>query len=196
MFKRILVPIDGSPTANRGLKVALALAKEHDATLYVLHVVEDLAVAKGFDGALYVPAQFVDTMLAGLRDAGRKVLAHAEKMALQDGQRAKTVLVETVGESVADAILIQARKLRAELIVLGTHGRRGLARMLMGSDAEAVVREARVPVLLVRSPTATRASRGAGMPAEARRPAPRARKSVATKHRGAPKQAARRAGPA
>ena len=196
MFKRILVPIDGSPTANRGLKVALALAKEHDATLYVLHVVEDLAVAKGFDGALYVPAQFVDSMLAGLRDAGRRVLAHAEKMALQDGQRAKTVLVETVGESVADAILIQARKLRAELIVLGTHGRRGLARLLMGSDAEAVVREARVPVLLVRSPTATRASRGAGMPAKAPRPASRARKSVSQKHRGAPKQAAQRTGPA
>ena len=196
MFKRITVPIDGSPTANRELEVALALAKEHDATLYVLHVVEDLAVAKGFDGALYVPAQFVHSMLAGLRDVGRRVLAHAEKMALQDGQRAKTVLVETVGESVADAILIQARKLRAELIVLGTHGRRGLARMLMGSDAEAVVREARVPVLLVRSSTATRASRGTGIPAEARRPASRARKSVSTKHRGAPKQAARRTGPA
>ena len=106
MFKRILVAIDGSPTANRGLKVALALAKEHDATLYVLHVVEDLAVAKGFDGALYVPAQFVEDMLAGLRDAGRKVLAQAEKTALRNGRRAKTVLVETVGESVADAILI------------------------------------------------------------------------------------------
>jgi nucleotide-binding universal stress UspA family protein len=176
MFKRILIPIDGSPTANRGLKLALALAKEHDATLYVLHVVEDLAVAKGFDGALYVPAQFVDNLLAGLRDAGRKVLAQAEKTAVQNGLRAKTVLVETVGESVADAILIQARKVRAELIVLGTHGRRGLARMLMGSDAEAVVREARVPVLLVRSPTATRPSRATGNPVGARRPGTRAKK--------------------
>ena len=176
MFKRILIPIDGSPTANRGLKLALALAKEHDATLYVLHVVEDLAVAKGFDGALYVPAQFVDNLLAGLRDAGRKVLAQAEKTAVQNGLRAKTVLVETVGESVADAILIQARKVRAELIVLGTHGRRGLARMLMGSDAEAVVREARVPVLLVRSPMATRPSRATGNPVGAR-PGTRAKKT-------------------
>jgi nucleotide-binding universal stress UspA family protein len=177
MFKRILIPIDGSPTANRGLKLALALAKEHDATLYVLHVVEDLAVAKGFDGALYVPAQFVDNLLAGLRDAGRKVLAQAEKTAMQNGLRPKTVLVETFGESVAGAILIQARKVRADLIVLGTHGRRGLARMLMGSDAEAVVREARVPVLLVRSLAATRPSRARGNPVGARRPAARAKKA-------------------
>ena len=62
----------------------------------------------------------------------------------------------------------------------------------MGSDAEAVVREARVPVLLVRSPTATRASRGAGKPVEARDPVVRARKKVATQDRGAPKQPARR----
>ena len=95
---------------------------------------------------------------------------------MQNGLRAKTVLVETVGESVADAILIQARKVRAELIVLGTHGRRGLARMLMGSDAEAVVREARVPVLLVRSPMATRPSRATGNPVGAR-PGTRAKKT-------------------
>ena len=61
------------------------------------------------------------------------------------------MLVESRGHSVADTILEQARKTKADVIVLGTHGRRGLSRILMGSDAEAVVREARVPVLLVRS---------------------------------------------
>jgi len=59
--------------------------------------------------------------------------------------------VETAGYGVADVILKQAKKTRADLIVMGTHGRRGVARLVMGSDAEGVVRGAPVPVLLVRS---------------------------------------------
>jgi nucleotide-binding universal stress UspA family protein len=62
------------------------------------------------------------------------------------------VLLETLGHRVAELIIKQAKKWRADVIVLGTHGRRGLARVLMGSDAEIVVRESPVPVLLVRAP--------------------------------------------
>jgi nucleotide-binding universal stress UspA family protein len=192
MFKRILVATDGSPTANRGLKVALAMAKEHVATLYVLHVIEDVAVAKGFDGGVYVPAQYVDSLLASLRDAGRRTLARAEKMALQYAQRVEPLLVQTLGESVAHTILTQARKHRVELIVLGTHGRRGLARLVMGSDAEAVIREALVPVLLVRSPKTTRVHRTTAKPAEAHRPAKRARRTVSARVVAAPEQPAGR----
>lgn len=64
----------------------------------------------------------------------------------------ETVLLETLGHRVAELIIKQAKKWRADVIVLGTHGRRGLARVLMGSDAEIVVRESPVPVLLVRAP--------------------------------------------
>ena len=168
MFKRILVAVDGSPTANRGLKVALALAKERVATLYVLHVIDDMGAARGFDGAVHVPAQYVDRLLTGLRDDGRKILARAEAMA-HEGQNVQPMLVETLGQSVGHAILNHSRKLRVELIVLGTHGRRGLARLIMGSDAETVVREARVPVLLVRSPMTTAAS-GKRKPVAMRKP--------------------------
>jgi nucleotide-binding universal stress UspA family protein len=91
-------------------------------------------------------------MTEALRRAGRKVLAKAEAMAATRDIEVGSALVEAAGNTTAHAILAQARKKRADLIVMGTHGRRGLSRALMGSDAEMVVREARVPVLLVRSP--------------------------------------------
>ena len=169
MFKRILVATDGSPTANRGLKLALSLAAERGATLHVLHVIDDVMLVQGFGGNAYVPPEYIDSLLAGLRDAGRRIIARAAKMAEKQGQTVRPLLVETLGQSVAHTVLTQARKLRADLIVLGTHGRRGLTRLVMGSDAEAIVREARVPVLLVRSPATTRSARSPGKPASARR---------------------------
>src|ERR1700685_3514197 len=66
------------------------------------------------------------------------------------GVKLKPVLVEKFGGLVADVIISQAKKQRADLIVLGTHGRRGVTRLVMGSDAEGVVRRSPVPVLLVR----------------------------------------------
>ena len=99
----------------------------------------------------YVPADYVDKLLDDLRAGGRKVLTKAEAVARAADVDVKSLLVESKGGTIADAILAQARKLRADTIVLGTHGRRGLRRALMGSDAEAVVRDSRVPVLLVRA---------------------------------------------
>jgi nucleotide-binding universal stress UspA family protein len=189
MFKRILVAIDGSPTANRGLKLALDLAKEHDATLHVLHVVDDIVLWQSFGGEAYVPPEYVDSLLASLRAAGRKILARAEKAANKQGYPVQPLLVETLGQSVAHAVLAQARKLRVELIVLGTHGRRGLTRLVMGSDAEAIVREASVPVLLVRSAAPVHSSPGAGSGAEARLPATRGRSKASA---AAAKQLAQR----
>jgi nucleotide-binding universal stress UspA family protein len=75
------------------------------------------------------------------------------------GVAVETVLLGARGNRVADLIVKQAKKWHADLIVLGTHGRRGVARVLMGSDAEIVVRETPVPVLLVRSPLRRRKRR-------------------------------------
>ena len=96
--------------------------------------------------------------------SGRKVLTKAEAVARAAKVDVKALLVESKGGTIADAILAQARKLRADTIVLGTHGRRGLRRALMGSDAEAVLRDSRVPVLLVRALPRERAA----APAEAK----------------------------
>jgi nucleotide-binding universal stress UspA family protein len=108
---------------------------------------------------MYVPANYVDEFLKALREDGRKLLAKAETRVRQRHVKADTVLLESLGNRVADLIIKQAKKWRADVVVLGTHGRRGLSRMLMGSDAEMVVREAPIPVLLVRSPLRARKRR-------------------------------------
>jgi len=158
MFERILVAIDGTPTANRGLRAAMELAVDQRATVFALHVIDDAALMTSLDAA-YVPSAYIDRYYDGLRERGRKLLAKAETFARSCGVECKPVLVETMGRSIAQTILRQARTLRAEVIVLGTHGRRGLQRMLMGSDAEEVVRDANVPVMLVRNPHGSRTAR-------------------------------------
>lgn len=172
MFRQVLVAIDGSPTGNRGLKSAIGLALDQKAALAIVHVIDDMTGVPVIGDIGYVPPLYVDTLLDDLRVTGRKILAKAEAMARESGVDAKTLLVESKGGSIAEAILRQARKVGADVIVLGTHGRRGLQRMVMGSDAEAVVRESRVPVLLVRtSARAASTTRPAGRePAAAKAP--------------------------
>lgn len=160
MFKRILVAVDGSPTANRGLKTALALAAEQGATLYALHVIDRATIAAGAVGMEYTPASYIEGVWQGLRDIGQKVLNRAEATARKQEQTIVPVLIETGGRGVADAIVMEARKLKVDLIVLGTHGRRGIRRLVMGSDAEGVLRKAKAPVLLVRSSGPGSAPRG------------------------------------
>jgi nucleotide-binding universal stress UspA family protein len=160
MFQHVLVAVDGSPTGNRGLKAAIGLASDQKATLTILHAVDDMAGVSYVGDMGYVPTGYVDKLLDDLRANGRKVLTKAEALARAGGVDANVLLVETKGRTIADVILAQARKVRADVIVLGTHGRRGLRRVVMGSDAEAVLRDARVPVLMVRS--VERATRDSG----------------------------------
>jgi nucleotide-binding universal stress UspA family protein len=164
MFQRILVPLDGSPTSNLGLREAIKLAEDQKAILFLLHVIDEMVATQGFDGTSYVTAEYIDEFISALRKSGRALLAKAEKQAVARGVKTQIILAETVGHAVADVIIEQARKCRADVIVLGTHGRRGLTRIVMGSDAEGVIRATTVPVLLVRSPAkkpvaAKRASR-------------------------------------
>ena len=161
MFKQVMVAVDGSPTANRGLKAAIGLASDQHASLAIVHVIDDTAGVSYVGDMGYIPANYVDSLLEDLRKSGRRILEKALAAARDGGVEAKMALVETRGRTVADTIVSQARKLRADVIVLGTHGRRGLRRVLMGSDAEAVLREARIPVLLVRTPEGSRAARPA-----------------------------------
>jgi nucleotide-binding universal stress UspA family protein len=149
MFKRILVAVDGSHTANRGLKTAISMAREQGAALQILHVIDERVPALNPEVGIYV-----DDMFRLLREGGKKILAAAVAQAEKEGMRCQPVSVETLGLPVADVVVRQAKKFRADLIVLGTHGRRGISRLVMGSDAEGVVRESTVPVLLVKSPAA------------------------------------------
>jgi nucleotide-binding universal stress UspA family protein len=148
MFKRILVPVDGSRTSEAGLKTAIRMAKDEKATLILLHVVDESVLVMSGE---YAGASYLDRLMADMRDGGRKIIAQAAATAKKQHAAARTVLVESAGpRRVADVIVQQARKLRADAIVIGTHGRRGLSRMVMGSDAEEVVRNSPIPVVLVR----------------------------------------------
>jgi nucleotide-binding universal stress UspA family protein len=146
-YKRILVPVDGSATATAGLREAIRMAKAQDATLQLVHVVDQHSVVMmGMETAVYM-----DEMIKGLEASGRRILARAQALAEKAGVKATTVLRETLTGPAADPIVDQAKKGRADLIVIGTHGRRGVRRLVMGSDAEQVVRTSPVPVLLVRA---------------------------------------------
>lgn len=146
MFKRILVPIDGSATANLGMREAVRLAKSQKAQLCLLHVLDEFFVTQGAEGIVYT-----EEMFDALRDGGRKLLAKAEVKVRKLGLKPHTVLAETLTAGVAGAIVQQAKKWKADLIVMGTHGRGGVKRVVMGSDAEQVLRTTPVPVLLFRA---------------------------------------------
>jgi nucleotide-binding universal stress UspA family protein len=152
MFRRILVPLDGSRTSQLGLAKAIKLAKEQRAALCLLHVIDQRAITQNLTGE--GGAAVIDQLFDSLRASGKQIVARAEASARRQRVRAKAVMVENISRTVADAIIAQARRWRADLILMGTHGRRGLSRLVMGSDAEAVVRAASAPVLLVRAPKA------------------------------------------
>ena len=154
MFKRILVPVDGSRISDRGLDEAIALARGRNVALCLLHVVDERTITR--QGYIEVTASVMDRLMESLRDSGRRILAKGQREAQRRGIKAKTILVENIVRPVSDVILSTARKWRADAIVMGTHGRRGITRLVLGSDADGVVRRATVPVLLVRAPTRKR----------------------------------------
>jgi nucleotide-binding universal stress UspA family protein len=106
-------------------------------------------------------------ILDSVRSEGKKVLEEAAAQAEKEGVHAETAQLESRGRPVSDVILSDVKRSKSDVIVMGTHGRRGLNRLLLGSDAERVLRDAAVPVLLTRQ-KATR-PRSAGRKAKARR---------------------------
>lgn len=145
MYKNILVPVDGSPTSNRGVMEAIRLAKDQGAQLRFLHVVDTHLVTMDMTGAVNM-----GEVLDILREAGAKILAAAKAQAAKESVAAETVIVDSMIGRIAEEAVRQAKAWPADLIVMGTHGRRGVSHLFMGSDAEAVIRTSPVPVLLLR----------------------------------------------
>jgi len=142
-YKRILVPVDGSPTSNSGLDEAVRLARAGGSKIRLLHIIDDTLAFSSPDGA------GVNYVLDALRGSARQALKDAGDRVRRARLEAETGLVENFTGRVADAIVEQAKRWRADVIVMGTHGRRGFDRLLIGSNAELVVRHSHVPVLLV-----------------------------------------------
>lgn len=146
MYGRILVPVDGSEAANRGLMEAIAMGKSEGATLRLIHVVNELMFDTG-----YAPTMYYDQLVESMREGGKEILRKAQALVHEHGAQSQTVLLESIGGRAADLIVEQAQQWPADVIVMGTHGRRGLKRLAMGSDAEMVLRLSPVPVLMVRA---------------------------------------------
>jgi len=147
MYSRILVPVDGSAPSGAGLKEAIALAKEGQSTIVVLNVVSELPLITGSAG--YVGYGELADLLAV---EGRRIADAAAAQVEKAGVKVETQVVDVGVGPVCDTIVDQATRQRCGLIVMGTHGRRGMKRLTLGSDAELVVRHAAVPVLLVKAP--------------------------------------------
>jgi nucleotide-binding universal stress UspA family protein len=147
MYKRILVPLDGSETANKALLTALQLARDSGGRVRLVHVIEELAYVSGYEqfGA------YSEDLLGAMKDAGKKVLENAMALSQTAGVDADSKLLDSVSGRLAEIVATAAKEWDADLIVVGTHGRRGVGRMLLGSGAEQIIRLAPVPVLVIRS---------------------------------------------
>lgn len=146
MYKRILVPVDGSETSNKAVVAALQMARENGGRVRLVHVLDELAYLSGYE--------IGGDLLKIARDYALKVLDDALAMAKSAGVPADTKLMEAPGARIGEVVADEARSWEADLIVTGTHGRRGVGRVLLGSGAEQVLRLAPVPVLAVRAPEA------------------------------------------
>ena len=142
MYKRILVPVDGSPTANQALVAALQLARESGGRVRIVHAFDELAFLWGYE--------YEGNLARTARDDASKLMRESLEMAEAAGVPADTHLLDTHGKRLGDAVAEEAREWDADLIAIGTHGRRGLSRALLGSGAEYILRISPVPVLVVR----------------------------------------------
>jgi len=145
MYQRILVPIDGSATSERALQEAIKLANG-SSILRLVYVVEEMY---SLDAEAYAFVNY-PSLQEAMRNTGERILAQGAKKVHQSGSKVETALLDVSGERVASVIDGEAQKWGADLIVIGTHGRSGLGRLLLGSVAEGVARGTSVPVLLIR----------------------------------------------
>jgi len=151
MYSRILLPVDGSNPSQLALNEAIRLAGSLSSAIRLVHVIDVWSlVTSEATGAVY------DTLFAIARREGETLLRDCAHKVQSAGIPVDTVLVDQPDAQVGECVVHRARDYHAELIICGTHGRRGLRRLLVGSDAEYVVRHSPVPVLLVRGAEAVR----------------------------------------
>lgn len=144
MYQRILVPIDGSETSLQGLDEAVRLALLTGAALRLVHVLNKFRRTTGFASHASYAA-----LLPGMKEAGEELLRQGRERAERGGIKAESMLLCSLTSQLSEMVAEDAEAWSADLIVIGTHGRRGVERLLWGSDANEIKRVAPVPVLLV-----------------------------------------------
>jgi nucleotide-binding universal stress UspA family protein len=145
MLKHLLVPIDGSPTSELAVDKAIGLAKAFGSEVTTIYVVDPYPFAGVGADFAYGQGQYLNAAKAAATDA----LSHARKQLEQAGVKLHTATVES--HTVWRGILEAADSGGADLIVMGSHGRSGIEKLVLGSVAQKVVSHSKLPVLLVRS---------------------------------------------
>ena len=148
-YHRILVPFDASPPSQRALDEAIRLAKDMNARLRLVHVMDELDWTNGYESA----AAYVDEVLPRMRQSGENLLAAACRKAAQAQVESDSSLFIAQLGRVWHQVVEECVRWQADLVVAGTHGRHGVDRLLTGSAAEEIVRRTPVPVpvLVVRA---------------------------------------------
>lgn len=142
LFKKILVPIDGSHTANKALGYALKMAQADAAEVRLIYCIDELSLLSSHE--------YSGEMAQMARQNGHDILQNGVALANAAQVKVDTRLIDRVGQRLGESVADEAGNWGADLIVLGTHGRRGIGRVLLGSGAEQVMRMSPVPVLMVR----------------------------------------------
>jgi nucleotide-binding universal stress UspA family protein len=149
MFKRILVPTDGSPLSARAVRLALRLARGGRARIVALHVIAPFTPPTFMEGVapypeLYSPLQYKKSAERAARAKLARIVAAAKK----EGVACEGMVV--MAEPVWQAIVKAARAKRCDLIVMASHGRRGIAALVLGSETTRVLTHSKIPVLVSR----------------------------------------------
>jgi nucleotide-binding universal stress UspA family protein len=144
-IKSILFPTDFSEGSSQALQYAVDMTKKYGARLYVVHVIYDIAKATGW----YVPHVSMDQMYKDIEEGAKKEL---ERFGVEELSGLKNLERSVVMGVPHEEIINFAKKNKIDIIVMGTHGRKGIDRILFGSTAAQVVRFAPCPVLTVRLP--------------------------------------------
>lgn len=147
MYQRILVPTDGSPLSKKAVKSAVGLASSMGAEVVALNVVPRYPLSY-FEGGVSLPPQEVGRIEKQWSENGQAVADAAAQVAERAGLKAKGITVRS--DLVAEAILGAARKHKCDLVVMASHGRKGIQRLLLGSETQHVLTHSQLPVLVLR----------------------------------------------
>lgn len=148
MYKRIMVAVDESVMTEQVLAAAIELAKANAAQMAICHAIDETILARR-EVAMMLPNSVGKTE-ARLRLAAQSFLSRLAERARVAGVEAEVTLMESDQKHVSDMLVEAAEAWSADLLVVGTHGHRGIERYFVGSVAERLVRKAKTSILLVR----------------------------------------------
>jgi nucleotide-binding universal stress UspA family protein len=147
MYSKILVATDGSTLSKKAVRTAVGLAASVGADVVALYVVARYPVSY-FEGGTNMSMEAIAKIEEQWSDKGQVILDAVQKLAQADSVKVKPVIVRS--DLVAESIMSTAKKNKCDLIVMASHGRKGLSRILLGSETQHVLTHSQIPVLVLR----------------------------------------------